>query len=345
MKTSLYLQTTASIVITGVILWFGKPFLVPLAYAFLIALVLYPMCKYFERKGANRVVAVIIPVILASIVLAGIVALLSYELVILSSKLKLIEAQFEPLFKQVQDQLTAAFGWTSEEQLNWIRENVSRLGEYVGALLKNTFDNLFTALFNLVIIPIYIIIILLFRERLVNFVMALTPESYRDGMDDFFKQTISVFAGFLRGMILVYLLVGLLNSLGLWMIGVELPFIYGMTTAIMTIIPYFGIMISASLPIILTWLETGSIWLPLGIIGVFGVVQYLEANLIFPYIVGKFINLNTMAAIFAIFLGALFWGVSGMILFLPMVAVFRLFAEHFGELKAWHILLGNDKSK
>jgi predicted PurR-regulated permease PerM len=141
-------------------------------------------------------------------------------------------------------------------------------------------------------------------------------------------------------MVMVYIIVGLLNSIGLWMIGVEGAFTFGMITAVMTIIPYFGIIISAMLPITMTWLETGMLWQTISIVVVFAVVQYLEANLIFPYVVGRFVNLNTLVSILAIFIGGLLWGVSGMILFIPLLAVARVFMSHFPELRPWEKFLG-----
>ncbi len=194
-------------------------------------------------------------------------------------------------------------------------------------------------LFNLIIIPIYIVLILFNRKKLVKFAMEIAPEDFKPGLDKVIQEAVIVFGGFIRGMVFVYMLVGLLNTLGLWLIGVENPIIYGMLTAVMTIIPYFGILISAMLPITLSWLNTGTYLQPLGIISVFSLVQYLEANLIFPYIVGRNVNLNTLASIIAITLGAIIWGVSGMILFLPMFAVIRIFAQHYPQLKAWNTLL------
>jgi len=118
-----------------------------------------------------------------------------------------------------------------------------------------------------------------------------------------------------------------------------------MIAALMTIIPYFGIVISALLPITISYLHTSTLVQPIGIIAVFSVVQYLEAYLIFPYVVGKHVNLNTLASLVAIFLGGLFWGVTGMVLFVPFVAVFRIFASHYPGMRPWSAILSNKERK
>ena len=339
MKILSAFQILASIVFGGMILHFAESFLIPWAYAFLIAIVFFPICQFFESKGFGKIFSIVLPLFILFILFGILVMFLSYELVMLSDKWPMIQEKMDPLLNQFQQQLEREFGWTVEKQISWVREYLIQLSQNTGAYLKETANTIFSALFNLIIIPIYVSLILIYRRGLVEFVLEVSPERYRLKMQEVIQDTVKVFSSFIRGMITVYIAVGILNSFGLWMIGVENPFLYGMVTAIMTIIPYFGIIVSALLPITVTWLETGAFWQPLGIITVFTVVQYLEANLIFPYVVGRFVNLNTLVAIVAIFLGALFWGFSGMILFLPYIAVFRLFADHFQELKPWSKLL------
>jgi len=328
-------------VLIGIILWFGKTFLIPLAYALLTALVLYPLTKFFERKGFGRAFSILIPILLVSLSILGLALILSYELAMLSAKWPIIHHQFEPYLIDIQKQLELELGWTQEMQSGWIKENLSALSQNTGKIISKALVATFEALFNVIIIPIYIALILHFRGRLVQFATDIVPQNFREKMPVVIQDTVQLFSRFIRGMVLVYLSVGILNSIGLWIIGVDTPFVYGMITAIMTIIPYFGIIISALLPMMVSWMETESIWQPIGIVAVFAVVQYLEANLIFPYVVGRFVNLNTLAAIIAIFLGALFWGVAGMILFLPFVAVLRLMADHFDEFKPWSRLLSS----
>jgi predicted PurR-regulated permease PerM len=293
------------------------------------------MCKFLELKGVNRGIAIFIPLILVCVLFAGLIMLLSYEMAVLSGKWPLLQEKIYPVIEQLQDFLYQKFGWTTQEQMGWIVDGLKRLSENAGAIIQETSKATFEAILNLVIIPIYITLILIYRGKIVTFVTALAPLHYKEKIPAVLNDTIVMFSKFIRGMVVVYMIVGILNTLGLWIIGVENPLVYGMLTAIMTIIPYFGIMISALLPITMSWLSTGTIWQPLGVITIFTSVQYLEANLVFPYVVGKHVNLNTLVSILVIFIGGLIWGVAGMILFIPLIAMFRIFAEHFPETKHW----------
>ncbi len=341
MQSSAFYKTTTSVAAFGLILWFGKSFFVPIAYALIIALILYPLCCFFEKKGFGKILSVALPLVLLCLLFIGLLFLLSYEMVVLSAKWGQIQIQLDPLLASIQAQLESELGWTIENQVTWLREYLGKLSQNAGQLLSETTNVILGALINLVIIPVYSALLLIYRAKLTTFLTEILPEHFRNHLPFVLKETVNVFSKFIRGMVIVYLCVGILNSIGLWIIGVERPILYGMITAVMTIIPYFGIVISALLPITFSWLETGSMLQPLLIIGVFTLVQYLEANLIFPYVVGRFVKLNTLAALVAIFLGAFFWGLAGMILFLPFFAVFRLFAEHYPELKPWSKLLGD----
>ena len=144
-------------------------------------------------------------------------------------------------------------------------------------------------------------------------------------------------------MVLVYIIVGLLNSIGLLALGVRHAILFGMLCAVMTIIPYLGIIISALLPITVVWMDTGNVIYPLGVIALFTFVQYLEANIIFPKVVGTQLNVSTFAILVAIIAGGIIWGMSGMVLFIPFAAILKIISDHIEEMKPLNILLGRNE--
>jgi len=107
----------------------------------------------------------------------------------------------------------------------------------------------------------------------------------------------------------------------------------------MTIIPYIGILISASMPVTVALITKDSLWYPVGVISLFTIVQYLEANVIFPRVVAAQLNLSTWSTLVAIIAGTLLWGVAGMILFIPMLAIFKIVSDQVEGLKSINILL------
>jgi predicted PurR-regulated permease PerM len=171
----------------------------------------------------------------------------------------------------------------------------------------------------------------------------LIPVKYRPRITEIVQLAIQSYYNFIKGMLAVYLIVAVLNSVGLLLLGVPHAILFGVIAAILTFIPYVGILVASLFPITLSWVTYNSIWYPVGVIAVFGVVQYLEANIIFPWAVSRKLELNTLFTIIAIILGGLLWGAAGMILFVPFAAILKLIAERIDGGTPLVVLLGDDK--
>ncbi|MFM8951191.1 MAG: AI-2E family transporter [Bacteroidota bacterium] len=130
--------------------------------------------------------------------------------------------------------------------------------------------------------------------------------------------------------------------MGLLFLCIPLSILLGFLTAFMTFIPYIGIIIASLLPISYAWITYDSAWYPLGVIAIFTFVQYLEANLIFPWAVSQRLKLNTLATLMVIILGGILWGAAGMILFVPFAAILRLVAERMDGWEGLARFLGQE---
>ena len=177
---------------------------------------------------------------------------------------------------------------------------------------------------------------------LVNVLFHIFPSEKKETILEILVETIHAYYNFIKGMLLVYLIVGFLNSIGLMIIGIQHPFLFGFIAAILTFIPYVGIIISSLLPITISWITFNSIWYPLGVIIVFTVVQILEAYIIFPFAVGSRLRINTLVIIIMIIFGGIIWGASGMILFIPFISIVKLIADRTKSLKTLSLLLGDE---
>jgi predicted PurR-regulated permease PerM len=171
------------------------------------------------------------------------------------------------------------------------------------------------------------------------------PPEKKKIIHEILVETIHAYYNFIKGMLLVYLIVGTLNSIGLAIIGVPHPFLFGFIASILTFIPYIGIIISSLLPITVSWITFNSIWYPIGVITVFSVVQALEAYVIFPYAVGSRLKINTLVIIIMVIVGSILWGAAGMILFVPFISIVKLIADRTDSLKILSLLLGDFKHK
>jgi predicted PurR-regulated permease PerM len=195
----------------------------------------------------------------------------------------------------------------------------------------------------IILVPILSVLILFYRKLLIETLFLIFPSEPKEFIIDILHLSITSYYNFIKGMLIVYVTVGSLNSIGLALIGIPNAVLFGFLVSIMTFIPYIGIVIASLLPITVAWLVYDSVWYPLGVIALFVFVQYLEANLIFPLAVSNRLKINALVALVVILLGGLLWGVPGMILFIPYAAILKLIADRTEKLKVLSVLLGDGK--
>ena len=326
------------ILLTSVILYFGKQLFIPLFFGLLIAIVMYPMCKWFEAHSFNKALAITACLIIITILFLALLAILIWQLKLFSDDAPAIYNKAGELVKQVQKWMVENIGLTTDMQNNWSEKIPATLG----GLLKSTFDTTVSTLFILFITPVYTALFLYHRKVFVQYLKMVTPASFQNQLDRILKQTVNTYFNYIKGMVLVYIIVGILNSIGLFALGVKQPVLFGMLCAIMTIIPYLGLIISSLIPISVVWMQTGNIWYPIGVVAVFSFVQYLEANVIFPSVVGTQLHISTLAMLIAIISGGIIWGVAGMVLFIPFVAILKIISENIDDWKPMSLLLGRN---
>ena len=327
-----YLQV---IFFSAVILYFGKTLFIPLFFGLLIAMIMFPICKWLEGYGWSKTLAITACLLIVTIVFASLLALLIWQLNVFSKDAPAIIKKINEVMEKMQIWMIKNIGIKDVLQNNWTEKLTGTFGD----ILKSTFQTTINTLFILFLTPVYTALFMYHRKIFVQYLKLVTPVKYQPQLDIILQKTIHTYFNYIKGMILVYLIVGILNSIGLFALGVKNAILFGMLCAIMTIIPYIGIFISALLPISVVWLETGNIWYPLGVIAVFSFVQYLEANVIFPTVVGTQLHVSTMAMLAAVIAGGIIWGVAGMVLFIPFVAIIKIISDHIEEWKPINLLL------
>ena len=328
------------IVLVCVLLYFGKTLLIPLSFAILISFILYPICKWMEKKGIGQSIAIFISIFGLMLFVGALVYLLFTQIVEFSNewqtfKIKLLEAA-----NQLSLFFAERFDISNEKQMVFLENAINNSGTEAISLLKITLSSLSESLFYLLIIPVYSALILYYRQLLVKVLYQVFPPEKKQIIHEILVETIHAYYSFIKGMLLVYLIVGILNSLGLLLIGIPHPFLFGFMASILTFIPYVGIIVSSLLPIMISWITYNSIWYPIGVIAVFSAVQILEAYIIFPFAVGGRLKINTLVIIIMIIVGGILWGAVGMILFIPFISIIKLIADRTESLKMLSLLLG-----
>lgn len=331
--------------VVGLVLFFGKTLFIPMSYGLFIAMVMYPVCKWMEAKGVPKGLAIGLAISIVVVLFFALVFLLYWQIGLFRRDLPELILKLKPTLVHFQEWLNSSFSITHIMQAEWLHNMVVNSSGSIGPLLQTTFNSTTGTLFSLFIIPIFAALFLYHRTTFVRFLYSFFGSGARRQIDAILAEIVHTYFHYVKGLILVYIIVGILNSIGLMALGIKHAILFGMLTAFMTIIPYVGIIISAAIPVTVAFISTNSIWYPIGVVLVFSFVQYLEANVIFPKVVGIQLNVSTWSTLVAIIAGGIIWGVSGMILFIPFVAILKIISAHVAELEPAYILLGREDKK
>lgn len=339
------LEILQFMVLVCVLLYFGKSLFIPLSFSMLISFILYPVCKWMEQKGISKGLAIFIAIFGVMLFFGAVIYLLFTQVVAFSNEWHIFKEKLLETVNQLSILLAERFDISDEKQTSFLENIVNTSGTEAISLLKITIYSISESLFYLLIIPVYSVLILYYRQLLVNVLYHVFATEKKEVVREILVETIHAYYNFIKGMLVVYLIVGLLNSMGLYLLGIPHPFLFGFIASILTFIPYVGIIISSLLPITISWITFNSIWYPIGVIMVFSFVQVLEAYVIFPFAVGSRLKINTLIILLVVILGGILWGAAGMILFIPLISIVKLIADRTKSLKTLSILLGDFNHK
>ena len=327
------------------IMIFAKVVLIPLSIALLISFMLLPVVKRLEGWGVNTLLSSLLSVLLMIGIIGGGITLFSAEIMNLSDEVNDFTGKILKTFSEalvfINNNIHFIDDLNRDELIvngkKWIKESS-------GFLLQNTFSNTASFLTGLVSSIVFTFLLLLYRKGLTNAFVAFGDDHNKRNVFRMLKNIQRVGKKHLSGMLLLVIIMGLANSIGLWIIGIDSPFLFGFLAATLSIVPFVGGLIGAIIPVLYALMSTDSLLIPLAVIILFWGVQVIETNFLTPKIVGSNINVNALIAILSLLIGATMWGVAGMVLFLPFAAMLKVVCEEFDQLRPVSMLISNNIS-
>ena len=199
--------------------------------------------------------------------------------------------------------------------------------------------------FLLFLIPFYFYFLVLWYPEVVRFGAQLVPRDNRDATFSLLQEMDDVVSGFVRGRLLVSFLMGLMFSVGWWLVGVPYAFVLGMATGILSTVPFvggIGAPIAIGLAVLarleLTELERAAWWMPVVLpAAVFGLVSAIEGWVLLPLIAGRATRLDPVTIVVAVLAGGALLGFYGMLLAIPLAACLKILVIRIvlPRLRAW----------
>jgi predicted PurR-regulated permease PerM len=312
--------------------------LVTFSFALIIAILLNPLMNYLERKGAGKIVAILISMLFAFIVLGAVLYFISSQLAGFSDNLPILKERFYGLLKQLHAWVHSTFGISILKQVELINEALNSSKAYVGETIGTVLNSVMVVF----IIPVYVFLLLLYKTLLLNFIYESFAEKNSTQVADILRQSKSAIQSYMIGLLLEAFIVAALNSTALLILGVQYALLLGLIGALLNMLPYIGGIIAIALPVLVATITKEGYSTQLGIIIAYIIIQFIDNNFLIPKIVSSKVQINSLVCIVIILLGGELWGIAGMFLSVPFVAIVKIICDRVEALKHLGKLLGNE---
>lgn len=319
----------------------ARAFLYPIALAVLFASLLYPIAGFFENKlNFPRIIANLLAIIIGISVIGGIFLLLFIQIKHMMTDLPTMKTHTLEKVTVIQSFVTDTFGVEVQQQQAWMHDSVAGLFDNSSKFLQNIFRTTTSTIASIIIIPVYIFFMLLYRDKFKFFLMKTVKGNKKEGMRKFINAVSHVAEKYMGGVSIVVSILMVVNSTAFYFIGLNYALFLGIVAALCNFIPYFGTILGFSVPLLFSLLTEHSPEHLIGIALTFVVVQFTENNILTPSIVGSNVRLNPFVIILSLIIGAMIWGLPGMIVVVPVMAVLKIYFDQSDSLRPFGYLIG-----
>ncbi|HEY1114742.1 MAG TPA: AI-2E family transporter [Chitinophagaceae bacterium] len=329
----------------GVIVVAGRGILTPLLLAFFMAIVLLPVYRFLVRKKVPEVVAVVLSILLVLLIVVGVGWFFSAQVGRLLADFPQIKANVKVHLTNLSAWINQKTQFSTARQVELINEQSEKLLNYAGGLLGGAAASL-TSIFVLVgLLPIYIFLLLFYKNLLLRFVFLWFPEPQHKQVEDVMRETEVIIKSYLVGLLIQITYITILLGGALMLFGIKHALLIGVIFAFLNLIPYVGALLGNIIGVLLTLSASQELYPILTVLLTIAAVQFLDNNILMPRIVGSKVKINALATIVGVIIGGAMAGIAGMFLSLPLIAVLKVIFDRTQQFKQWGVLFGDERPK
>jgi predicted PurR-regulated permease PerM len=290
-----------------------------------------------------RPLAALVTLLLFMVLLGSLFYFFSHQAVRLSRDLPSLQAKVLEKWEDIQGWISEKYHITNTQQVAYMNKSATGILNTAMNSAATTFVGIAETLVLTIFFFIFTFFILQYRRLLMRFVANLFDDEHNDKVQGIIIRIRSLINGYVLGLLIEMSVVAVLIFTSLMIIGVKYALLISILAAVLNIIPYLGIYFSMAVAMLIT-AATGSTGHVIAVGIVFLVTHFADANMILPHVVGGKMKMNPFITILAVLTGHLIWGIPGMFLFIPLMAMIRLISEEIPGMKPWAILLGEEKA-
>ncbi len=340
----------ASVLFTLISLGFliieGKQILCPLVFSMLFSLLLLPVGQYFEgRFRLHRSAASMLAILLMLAVVACVLYLVGSQIADLLDDWPTIKAQLTNSFYNLLDWVKANFHVTARRQMNIVQSatgNISAGGPTATTAIGVTVLTASYIILFWVFVIIDTFFLLIYRRLLLQFLIAVFRKENAIAVYEVVERIKYIITKYITGLMLEMMVVSTVCCTVFLISGVKYALLLGLITGLFNIIPYIGIATALLINVLIT-LSTAAATGKIILVGVTIIIMHLlDSNVLLPLIVGSQVRINALITILGVVLGEMLWGIPGMFLSIPVIAIMKIIFDRVESLQPWGLLLGDE---
>ncbi len=322
------------------ILFIAQEIVLPLVFAGIIGIAFSPAVGYLVAKKWGRAFAIFCVLVAATLVVSAFIVLICSQASRLSDAWPQLSAKFAAVLEQATGWASKTFDLPARKITAWLADMKSDLLENTGTAIGLTLTTMGGFLTTVLLTPVYVFMILYYQPHLTEFVRRVCGAGNENKVDEILTDTKTIVQSYLVGLFAEFAIIATLNWLGLLMLGIEYALLLGLLGALLNIVPYLGGLVAMLLFMVVALVTKSPIFV-LYVAALYTVIQLIDNNYIVPKVIGSKVKLNALVSLLAVILGGALWGIPGMFLSIPLMAILKLVCDNIGPLKPWGFLMGD----
>jgi putative permease len=302
--------------------------------SWIIAYLLDPVLLKIESRGIRRILALVLMYLVLGLL----------TVFFLTFMVPMITMNWDSFIRDlplyIQKIKQVALEWKAHipdrygsDEIQWLLDkayaNIDTAAEKTGTLTYVFAEKIFFNLFNIVLSPILVFFMLYYKQTVIKTLVSWIPEGTRSIILGIGQEVNDSIGGYLRGQVIVSIIVGVLASAALYIMNIPLPFFCGVFAGVASILPFIGVIIAVLPALFFAWVKFQTVAMLVNVGLIFGVIYFLEGYIVKPLVFKKAMNLNPLVTIIMVMaLGELlgFWGI---LLALPIASAMKISWGHF----------------
>lgn len=334
--SSTFLQKLALVFLIVLGLYFAKDFIIPLCIGGILATLFLPFCNWMQSKKFPKGLAVFICFLSLLLIITSLFSLLGWKLSELLNDITLMKQKSLELGNHIQKYVFDHLNITAEEQFTILKNEQPSYSN----IFQIIFGSIASIFATLILVLVYFVFLLYYRNHIKNFLLKLAKPSKQEEMKQIIYSATKVSQQYLLGLCKMIVLLWIMYAIGFSIIGVENAIFFAILCGLLEIVPYVGNITGTIVTVLVSTIHGGDPTLIGGIIVVYGIVQLIQGWLLEPLILGPQVKINPLFTIIVLVIGQLLWGIPGIILAIPLTAIFKIICDHIESLKPYGFLIG-----